>query len=77
MRLTAVLPEKIRIENNKVYYHMPRNQSQLLEALFSNLKDKSVLRTSIKKGELTIETSVALNWQDFNLQNILKLLNKK
>ncbi|WP_319422586.1 hypothetical protein [Pleurocapsa sp. FMAR1] len=73
----AVLPENIRIENNKIYYSMPRNQSQLLEALFSSLKNKSALKTSIKQGELTIETSAALGWDDFNLQSLFKLLNKK
>ena len=72
----TALPENIRIEKDKLYYSMPRNQSQLLEALFSSLKDKSVLRTSIKQGELTIKTSVALSWNDFNFRSLFQLLNK-
>ena len=73
----AALPDSIRVENNKIYYTMPRNQSQLLEALFSSLKNESALITSLKQGELTIETSVALSWNDFNLQSLLQLLNRK
>ena len=72
----AVLPENIRIENNKVYYHMPRNQSQLIEALFSSLKTDSALITNLKQGELIIKTSVALSLNDFNLQSLLRLLHR-
>ena len=71
----AVLPERIRFENNKIYYNMPRNQSQLIEALFFSLKTESVLITNLKQGELTIKTSAALNWNDFNLQRLLQLLH--
>jgi hypothetical protein len=35
----------------------------------------TAITTTLKQGELTIETSVALNWNDFNLQSLLKLLN--
>jgi len=32
---------------------------------------------NLKQGDLTIETSVALNWNDFKLQNLFQLLNLK
>ena len=73
----AVLPNSITVENNKIYYTMPRNQSQLIEAMFSSLKNESALITSFKNGELMIETSVALCWNNFNLQSLFQLLNRK
>jgi hypothetical protein len=71
------LPEGVRVEDNKVYYTIPRNQSQLIEALFFSLQNESALITSLKQGELMIETSVALSWSDFDLQKLLQLLNHK
>jgi len=73
----GALPKEVRIENNKVYYTLPRNQSQLLDALFHNLENGSALMANLKQGDLTIETSVALNWNDFKLQNLFQLLNLK
>ncbi|MHC5745163.1 MAG: hypothetical protein ACYTXT_25345 [Nostoc sp.] len=71
------LPKEVRIENNKVYYTLPRNQLQLLDSLFPNLENGSALMTKLQQGELTIETSVALSWNNFKLQNLLQLLNLK
>lgn len=73
----AALPENIRIENEIIHYCMPRNQSQLMEALFSSLKTESALTTNLKQGELTIKTSAALSLSrnDFNTQRLLKLLH--
>ncbi|PSB11687.1 hypothetical protein C7B62_04640 [Pleurocapsa sp. CCALA 161] len=71
------LPEGVRVEADKVYYALPRNQSQLIEALFSSLKNESTLITSLKQGELMIETSVALSWNDFDLQKLFQLFNQK
>ncbi len=73
----GVLPKEVRIENNKVYYTLPRNQLQLLDALFHNLENGSALMANLKQGDLTIETSVELNWNDFKLQNLFQLLNLK
>lgn len=73
----AVLPDRVRVENDKIYYAMPRNQSQLIEALFSCLKNESVLITNLEEGELVIESSVALSWDNFNLQSLFQLLNRK
>ncbi|MDP5339465.1 MAG: hypothetical protein NWQ28_12920 [Nodularia sp. (in: cyanobacteria)] len=71
------LPKEVRIEKDKVYYTLPRNQLQLVDALFHNLENGSNLMTSLKQGDLTIKTSVALNWKNFKFQNMLKFLKLK
>lgn len=73
----GALPKEVRIENDKVYYSLPRNQLQLLDSLFHSLENGSALITKLKEGDLTIETSVALSWDNFKLQNLLQLLNLK
>lgn len=70
----GALPKGVRLENNIVYYTLPRNQSQLVDALFHNLKNGSALITNVKRGDLIIETSASLNWNDFKLQNLLQLV---
>jgi len=35
------------------------------------------LMTTLKQGDLTIETSVVLSWNNFKLKNLLQLLNFK
>lgn len=74
----GVLPKGVRIENDKIYYEFPRNQSQLLDALFHNLDNGSSLTTTLKQGDLIIETSTSLSWNDLKLQNLLQIftLNK-
>jgi hypothetical protein len=69
------LPQGVRLENNKIYYTLPRNQSQLLDSLFHNLEKGSTLKTNLKQGNLVIETLVSLNWNEFKLQNLLKIFN--
>lgn len=73
----GTLPKEVRIENNKIYYTLPRNQLQLLDALFHNLENGSALMTNLKQGDLTIETSVVLNWKNFKVQNMLQFLKIK
>ena len=73
----GALPKEVRIENNKVYYTLPRTQLQLLDSLFHSLENGSALITNLQQGNLTIETSVALSWNNFKLQNLLQLLNLK
>lgn len=72
-----VLPEKIRIEKDRVYYILPRSELKLLNALFSSLENGSTVKTSVMQSNLIIKTSVALNWNNLNLQNLLQLLNLK
>jgi hypothetical protein len=73
----GALPKEVRIENNKVYYTLPRTQLQLLDSLFHSLENGSTLMINLQQGNLTIETSVALSWNNFKLQNLLQLLNLK
>ncbi|WP_069791365.1 hypothetical protein A5482_014520 (plasmid) [Cyanobacterium sp. IPPAS B-1200] len=73
----GVLPEDVRMEGEKLYYSFPRSQAPLIDALFSGVENGSVLMTDLKKGELTIKTSVAVNWKDFNIQNLLQLIKVK
>jgi len=70
----GALPKEVRIENNKVYYTLPRNELQLLDSLFHNFENDSALMTTLKQGDLTIETSVVLSWNNFKLKNLLQLL---
>ncbi len=67
----------MRIEKDKVYYTLPRNQLQLLDALFHTLENGSALMMNLKQGDLIIQTSATLNWSDFKLQNLLQLFNRK
>jgi hypothetical protein len=73
----GVLPEGVKIEGEKVYYSFPRNQAPLLDALFSGLENGSVLMTDLKQGELTLQSSVAVNWKDFKVQSLLQLIEVK
>ncbi len=71
------LPKEVRIEKDKIYYTLPRNKLQLVDALFHNLENGSTLMTSLKQGDLTIKTSVALSWKNFKFQNMLKFMKLK
>ena len=71
------LPEAVRVEGNKIYYTLPRNQLQLLDAFFHNLQTNSCLTTSLKQGELIINSSGTLSWNNFNLQSLYQALNLK
>jgi hypothetical protein len=68
------LPKEVRIEKDKVYYTLPRQQLQLVDALFHSLENGSALMTNLKQGDLTIKTSAALTWKNFKFQNMLKFL---
>jgi hypothetical protein len=71
------LPKEVRIEKDKVYYTLPRQQLQLVDALFHSLENGSALMTNLKQGDLTIKTSAALTWKNFKFQNMLKFLKLK
>ncbi len=71
------LPEAVRVEGDKIYYSLPRNQLQLLDAFFHNLQADSYLMTNLKQGELIINSSVALSWNNFKLQSLYQALNLK
>lgn len=65
-----VLPEQFRVEGDKIYYTLPRNQLQLLDAFFHNLQTDSCLMTNLKQGELIIISSVGLSLNNFKLQSL-------
>jgi hypothetical protein len=71
------LPKEVRIENNKVYYTLPRNQLEVLDALFHNLENGSALIMNLEQGDLTIESSADISWSNFKLQNLLYFINSK
>ncbi|ELR99089.1 hypothetical protein [Gloeocapsa sp. PCC 73106] len=73
----GVLPKGVKLENNKIFYTLPRNELKVLEALFSTLENGSTLHTSIEQGDLTIVSSVILHENQFNLQSLLQVLNLK
>lgn len=71
----GALPQGVIVKNDKIYYTLPRNQSQLLDSLFHNLEKGSTLTTNIQQGDLIIQSSVSLSWNDFKLKNLLQILN--
>ncbi|WP_414527034.1 hypothetical protein [Nodularia chucula] len=71
------LPKEVRIEKDRIYYTLPRNQLMLVDALFHNLENGSTLMTNLKEGDLTIQSAVALSWKNFKFQNMLKFLKLK
>jgi hypothetical protein len=73
----GVLPKEVRIDKDRIYYNLPRQQLQLLDILFHTLENDSALVIDIKKAELKIQSSVALRWDDFKLQSLLQLLQRK
>ncbi|MBW4663071.1 MAG: hypothetical protein KME01_02550 [Chroococcus sp. CMT-3BRIN-NPC107] len=70
------LPDSVRVKGDKIYYTLPRNQLQLLDAFFHNLQTNSYLTTSLKQ-ELIINSAVALSWNNFKLQSLYQALNLK
>ncbi len=70
-----VLPEGVRVDGDKVYYKLPKAQLRLMNVLFQKLEDDSALNLSLKQGELRIESAIAINWSDLNLQGLLQIFN--
>lgn len=67
------LPEGVRLEGDLVYYALPKKQLRLVDALFHNLKDGSVLNFTLQQGELQIHSTAAITWSDFNLNALIQL----
>jgi hypothetical protein len=70
-----VLPEGVRVDGDKVYYMLPKAQLQLIDTLFQNLDNNSALNLKLSQGELRINSEVAINWSDLNLQDLLQIFN--
>lgn len=67
------LPEGVRLEGNRVYYTLPKDQLRLVDALFHNLQDGSAVDLTLHHGELQIKSTVAINWSDINLRSLIQL----
>jgi hypothetical protein len=72
-----VLPEKIKVMGDKIYYTLPRNEVKLLEVLFKTVTPGSTLFTDMKAGELIIESAIAVNGNDVNLSELISILKLK
>jgi hypothetical protein len=72
-----VLPEKIKVIGDKIYYTLPRNEVKLLEVLFKTVTPGSTLFTDMKAGELIIESAIAINGNDVNLSELISILKLK
>ena len=70
-----ILPEGVRVDDDKIYYRLPKAQLQLMNALFQKLEDDSALNLSLRQGELKIESAVIINWNDLDFQSLLKVFN--
>jgi hypothetical protein len=69
------LPEKMKIEGDIIYYEFPKDQVQLIDALFHKIEDNSVLNLDLIAGRLIIESQVSINWRDINLQELSQIFN--
>ncbi len=69
------LPEGVRVDGDMVYYRLSNTQLQVLDMLFQNLENNSTLNLNLKEGELRIESAIAINWSDLNLQGLLQIFN--
>lgn len=68
------LPEGVTVKGDQVYYKLPKAQLRLVDALFQKIEDDSALNLSLKQGELQIESAVAINWSDLNLQELIQAI---
>ena len=69
-----VLPEKLRIDGDKVYYKFPRKDIKLLKVLCDRIEENSTIITHLHQGELTIEGAIAFDWRGIDLQSIIQIL---
>lgn len=72
-----MLPEKFKVEGDKIYYKLPRNEVKLLEVLTKYFTPDSTLSTDMQAGELIIESAIAINWNDINLSGLISILKVK
>lgn len=68
-----VLPERMRIEGDVIYYEFPKDQLPLINALFCKIKDNSALNLSLIEGKLLIESDASIDWNDFNIKELVRL----
>ncbi|AFZ38311.1 hypothetical protein Sta7437_4883 (plasmid) [Stanieria cyanosphaera PCC 7437] len=66
-----VLPKDIKVEQNKIYYSLPKDKIELLKPFWAVFQDDSALLTTLREKELTITSSVAFNRDNFKVQDLL------
>jgi hypothetical protein len=72
-----VLPEGVKIDGDILSYTLPRTQLKVVDALFHTLKPGSTLQTSLKQGELSIASSIALTLDNINIPELLQTFTAK
>lgn len=72
-----VLPKDIIVEQDKVYYSLPKNKLELLKLFLATIEKDSTLSTTLKNKELTITSSANINWENFKLQDLIQLFLAK
>ncbi len=70
----GVVPEGVRLEKDIIYYKLTRNQSDLVDALFSGVENDSNLSTSLVQGNLIISGAVVFNWNNIKIQKLIQAL---
>lgn len=70
------LPENVTLEGDRVFYKLPRQQATILLLLLNNIQSDSTLNMNLEQGALTINTDIALDLENINLQDFLSILNK-
>lgn len=70
-----MLPERMRIEGNTIYYEFPKEQLPLVDALFHNIKYESALNLSLIEGKLLLESDISINWSDFNIKELIRIFS--
>jgi len=70
------LPEKIKVEGDKVFYSFPRQQVKILAVLLKGIKSDSTLMMNLEQGKLIINTDIAIDLDNINLQDFFSILNQ-
>jgi hypothetical protein len=72
-----VLPKDIRVERDKIYYSLPKEKIELLKPFFTAVQDGSTLLTTFKEKQLIITSSASFNWDNFKIQDLLRLFTTR
>ena len=68
------LPEKFKIDRDKVYYKFPREDIKLLKTLYDCIEENSTLIIHLYQGELAIESVINFDWRKVDFQTIIQIL---
>lgn len=70
------LPENMKLEGDSIFYIFPRQQVKILAILLKGIKSDSTLRINLRQGKLIINTDIAIELDNINLQDFLTILNQ-